>query len=174
MDLVSVLEDVSLRLNEKRDKIIEALRSKSFTIKEIELFKKILDEKEMVVILEAMEVVSVKNPELADLQWLKFSENYIISFNNNLKRESSRIIGNIAHLFPNELESIIKKLIINTKDKGTVIRWSSAYALSRIIIIPVYAQSELYNTLLKIYEKEAESGVRGQYQNGLLKAEKIR
>ena len=174
MNLVSVLEDVRLKKDEKRKEIINSLNNKEFTIKEINIFKNILDERDLIIVLEAMEVVTRKNPHIADLKWLEFVEEYIIADSNNLKRESSRIVGNIAHLFPNNLKNVIEKLLVNSLDKGTVIRWSSAYALSRIIIIPVYAQSELYNTLLKIYEKEAESGVRGQYQNGLLKAEKIR
>lgn len=128
----------------------------------------------MALILEAMEAVTGKNPEVADLDWLKFVQEFITSKSNNLKREASRIVGNIAHLFPDDLDTAIHSLLENTKNDGTVIRWGSAYALARIIKIPQYANSELYDTLTDLSEQEQESGVKNQFLGGLKKAKKLR
>jgi hypothetical protein len=97
-----------------------------------------------------------------------------ISDSNNLKRGSSRIVGNIAHLFPNDLDETIQKLMVNTRNSSTVVRWGSAYALGRIIQIPVYANSGLYEILRDLCASEQENGVKGQLLNGLKKADKLR
>ena len=62
----------------------------------------------------------------------------------------------------------------NANHDGTVIRWASAYALSRIIIIPQYARGPLFEQISNLYEKEQETGVKNQYRKALKKAEKIR
>jgi len=45
---------------------------------------------------------------------------------HKVKREASRVVGNIAHLFSDDLETAIHSLMENTKNDGTVIRWGSA------------------------------------------------
>jgi hypothetical protein len=76
-------------------------------------------------------------------------------------------------LFPNDLETAIQKLLLNTGSGGTVIRWSSAYALGRIISIPKYATSDLFNVVSGLYEQEKGNGIKNQYLSGLKKAKKI-
>ena len=174
MDVARLLDDKATKPIEKRKKIAESIIMKILTIQEIQSLKNAFDDKKMTLILEAMEAVTVKNPEIADLDWLKFTQDFITSESNNIKREASRIVGNIAHLFPNDLAVAIDKLLVNTKNDGTVIRWGSAYALGRIIIIHQYANSELFDVITGLFENEKENGVKNQYLNGLKKAKKIR
>jgi hypothetical protein len=108
------------------------------------------------------------------LDWLVFVQNFITSKSNNLKREASRIVGNIADLFPDNLEVAIQNLMSNTEDGSTVIRWGSAYALSRIIHVPKYANSDFYDILTDLCEREQENGVKNQLLNGLKKAKKLK
>ncbi|MDR2671524.1 MAG: HEAT repeat domain-containing protein, partial [Oscillospiraceae bacterium] len=103
-----------------------------------------------------------------------FAEEYIEADNNTLKREASRVIGNIAALYADKLDGIVSKLLTNSGNEGTVVRWGSAYALGRIILIPQYAKSGLYGQLTAIAEAEQENGVKNQYLGGLKKAKKIR
>jgi hypothetical protein len=172
MNMISLLDDKSLKSFEKREAIVDAIKLKVITIKELQPFKHVLDDKKMALILEAMEAVTGNNPEIADLEWLEFAQELITSESNSLKRESSRVIGNIAHLFPNNLETAIQKLMGNAKNDSTVIRWGSAYALARIIPIPQYANSELYDVISDLCEQEQENGVKNQYHSGLKKARK--
>jgi len=67
-----------------------------------------------------------------------------------------------------------EKLLLNSKDAGTVVRWSSAYALSKFIVIPQYANSELFEKLTEICNGEEESGVKNQYTKALKKVSKVR
>ena len=120
-----------------------------------------------------MEEISRKESAIIDENWLNFAGNYVVSENNTLKRESARVIGNIAHLFPDKLESIIPKLFQNAENESTVVRWSSAYSLGRIVQIPMFAKSNLFDKLSKITDEEQNNGVKNQYLTSLKKALKI-
>ncbi len=174
MDLLGLLNNKAVKSTEKRAEIAEALRARRVTIKEIQPLKAALDDKKIALVLEAMEAVSNKNPEIAELEWLHFARDFILSKSNSAKREASRVVGNIARLFPDDLRVAVQYLLENTGDGGTVVRWGSAYALARIIQIPAYANSELYDTLTGLCEQEQENGVKNQLLNGLKKAKKVR
>jgi hypothetical protein len=174
MDIINLLDNKAIKSIEKREAIAEAIKMKLVTIREIKQLKYVLDDKRMAIILESMEAVTNKYPDIADLEWLKLTQDFIISTSNNIKRESSRIVGNIAHLFPNDLETAIEYIMENVKSDGTVIRWGSAYALARIIQIPQYANSDFYDALNDLFKQEQESGVKNQLLKGLKKAKRIR
>ena len=174
MNIIGILNNKNVKSLGKREAVVEAINTGLITIEEIQSFQNVLDDKKMALVLEAMETVTNKNPGEADLDWLKFAQGYITSESKNLKRESSRIIGNISHLFPDDLEDAIQSLSKNTENEGTVIRWGSAYALGRIVAIPRYANSELFNLVTDLYERENDNGVKNQYLGGLKKAKKLR
>ncbi len=129
-----------------------------------------LDDKGISTVLEAMEQVTRNQPNISTLEWLRFAETNIDSKSNSLKREASRVVGNIAHLFENNLEMAIQKLLENTTNERTVVRWGSAYALAKIIVLPCFTNSPLFDTLTQICEDEIENGVKNQYIKGLNKA----
>lgn len=174
MDIIKLLDNKELKATEKRAEIEQGIADGIITIEEIQALSTIVDDKKMTLVLEAMEAVCGKNPAAGNLQWLNFVQDYILSKSNNLKRESSRIVGNIAHLLPNNLSVAIPRLIENTKSDGTVVRWGSAYALTKIVQIPQHAKSELYETIVKLCEAEQNNGVKNQYFKGLKKAAKLR
>ncbi|MCL2144624.1 MAG: hypothetical protein FWH43_03915 [Endomicrobia bacterium] len=174
MNINCLLDNKLIKPVKKREEIVEAIRKKSITIKEIQKLKNTLDDKKMALVFEAMEDVTSKNPEISNRDWLKFVQEFIPSKSNSVKREASRIVGNIAHLYPNDLDLAIKDVMKNTKDEGTVIRWSSAYALAKIIQIPKYANGKLFDVLTDLSGKEKENGIKNQFLNGLKKAKKLR
>ena len=174
MDIIGILNNRNIKPLGKREAVIEAINTGVIAIEDIQSFQNVLDDKKMTLVLEAMEAITNKNPNTADLEWLTFVQGYIISESNNLKRESSRIVGNIAHLFPDDLETVIKNLLTNTANERTVIRWGSAYAFGRIVAIPQYAKSDLFNVVTGLYEQENDNGVKNQYLGGLKKARKLR
>lgn len=161
MNIAELLSDKSIKALEKREQIVEAIRSGIITIHEISELD--LGDKKIGVILEAMEAVSRTSPELSDASWLTYAEPYISSSSNSLKREASRVVGNIAHLFPDSLDRAINRLLENTNNDGTVVRWGSAYALGRIVLIPQYANSDLFDIVSSLAEEETENGVKKQY-----------
>ena len=172
MDIKELLSDKTKKPIEKRKEIANAILSKAVSIQDLMTLK--IEDKKLALIFEAIEELSSKAPEMTDKNWLRFAESHLLSQDNNIKRETARIVGNIAHLFPNDLETVIPKLIETTNNQSTVIRWSCAYALGKIITIPKYAKSDLYDKLVAIAEKEQMNGNKNQYLNGLKKANKLR
>ena len=152
-----------------RGMIVDGILHGTFDMEEIESASREWKEKQISVILEAVEEIS--NKRLMDLSigYLEFAKKYVSSGDNSCKRESSRIVGNLASRYPQALGDCIPALLENAKAEGTVIRWGSAYALSRIIVLEEYANTDLYEILAAICENEPENGVKNQYLKALKK-----
>jgi hypothetical protein len=133
-----ILHDKNSKATQKRAQVAEMLREKALTMDDI--MAAIATDKDVAAVLEAMEEVSRVEPSLPDDGWLSFAEEHIESASNTLKKEASRAIGNVAHLYPDKLAGIVQKLLANSGDDGTVVRWGSAYALARIVQIPAFAK----------------------------------
>lgn len=169
MTLVEILSDKSIKKMAARKMITEGILDGRYSMDEIATAVKVLKENKVATILEAIEEIS--NKKLADLsrEYLEFAMGYIASPDNSCKREASRIVGNLAAQYPQTIREAIPALLENTKSEGTVVRWGSAYALSRIIVLKEYCDSNLYEKLLSICENEEENGVKHQYIKALKK-----
>ena len=174
MEIEKILNDNSIKRIEKRNSIISSIFEGKINFKEIDNAIKDLSVKDISIVLEAIEDISRNKNFVMEEEYLHLAEKFILSNDNSCKREASRIIGNLVEKFPNVLNETIEAILINTKDCGTVIRWASAYALAKIIIIPQYSKSSLFQQVKRICEDETENGVKNQYIKALKKAEKIR
>ena len=159
MDIISVMNDKALKGTKKRAAIIELIVSGNLNCEQIEAIS-----------------TEISNKGLSQLssRYLLFAIPYIKSENNNCRREASRIVGNMAAQYPDMIEEVISPLLDNSSNEGTVIRRAAAYALSRIITTDRYAQSELYDKLTDISNKEEDNAIRNQYLKALKKASKVR
>ncbi|MDR2670351.1 MAG: hypothetical protein LBC26_01340, partial [Oscillospiraceae bacterium] len=97
MNVTEVLHDKGKKATEKRIALVEAIKGGALSSDELSAMTGIT-EKDTAIILEAMEEVSRAEPGLSNAAWLSFAEEYIEADNNTLKREASRVIGNIAAL----------------------------------------------------------------------------
>lgn len=163
MKLVDVFHDKSIKKLDAKAMIIDGILNGSYTIEEIEATSQIIKENKLSAILEAIEEIS--NKRLLDLSqdYLEYAKKFISGKDNSCKREASRIVGNLASQYPQAVRDCIPALLDNAKADGAVVRWSSAYALSRIILLEDYRSTDLYGTLVSICEKEQENGVKNQY-----------
>ena len=75
--------------------------------------------------------------------------------------------------YPDEVDEFIDPLLQNTQNSGTVVRWGSAYALSRIIVLERYKNSVLVDTVREIFEAEQENGVKNQYAKALKRIKRL-
>lgn len=173
MEILEILNNKGLKAKDKRTEIANRINNNEIMIEDIISIDG-LNEKQTGIILEVIEEITRKKPQMATPACFSYVERLISSDSNTLKREASRIVGNIAHLFPENLNEAIQKLLGNSNDESTVVRWGSAYALGRIIVIPEYANSELFDQISLISENEADNGVKNQYLNHIKKAAKIR
>lgn len=162
-DLNIILNDMNIKKIQARNMIVEAITKGVLSFEEIEEEARTLKDKKVSTILEAIEEVSNKSLIDLDVKYLDLAKRYINSEDNSCKREAARIIGNLASLYPESVGNCIEALISNANDKGTVVRWSSAYALSRIMLLANYRDSDMITRIKAVYEAEKDNGVRNQY-----------
>ena len=174
MNIVELLKDKSLKGIKRRQAVVNMIVAGKLTVNEVATMAAAIDEKQVATLLEAVEEVSNKRLCPLEAAWLQWAEPYISSENNSCRREASRIVGNMAAQYPDLLDEAIERLMKNTKDEGTVIRWAAAYALSRIVVLDRYANSDLYDRLVAICDREKDNGVKNQYIKALNKAAKLR
>lgn len=174
MELNDILKNKELKAMDKRKQVVKYIVENQYTCNALNLNLSANSDKEIAIVLEALEEITNQLAEKLDVSYLAFAEKYLSSSNNSCKREAARILGNLAVYYPSEIQHAIPLLIVNTKDESTVVRWSSAYALSRIIEIETIAKTNLFQELEIICQLEKENGVKNQYVKSLKKASKIR
>jgi len=76
-------------------------------------------------------------------------------------------IGNLSQKFPEEVEKAVPKLLVNTKDESTVVRWCAAFALSEIAKSNPRVRKELVPKIEGIVKKEKNNGVKNVYLKAL-------
>lgn len=167
MDAIAILTNKSIKRIEARKLLAGAIADGSFALESLQNSIDLLNDKQIAVFLEAVEAVTREKGSALGAEYLRFAQPYILSPNNSCKREASRIVGNMASLYPDALDSAIEALLQNTDDSSTVVRWGSAYALSKIVVLEPYKSSNLVQSVKRLYEAEQESGVRNQYAKAL-------
>ena len=172
MRLADIFKDKSIKKIDARAMIIDGILRGDYTIEEIESTSQELKENKISAILEAIEEIANKGLVVLGIKYLEFAKRYISSNDNSCKREASRIVGNLASQYPQAVRDCIPALLDNAKADGTVIRWGSAYALSRIILLEEYRNTDLYEVLVTICDNEQENGVRNQYIKAFKKIKK--
>jgi DUF1680 family protein len=76
-------------------------------------------------------------------------------------------IGNLAQKYPTEVEKAIPNLLVNTKDKSTVVRWCAAFALTEITKSNPAIRKELDQKIEEIVQNEKNNGVKNVYLTAL-------
>jgi hypothetical protein len=76
-------------------------------------------------------------------------------------------IGNLAQKYPTEVEKAIPRLLVNTKDKSTVVRWCAAFALTEIAKSDPAIRKELGSKIEEIVQNEDNNGVKNVYLKAL-------
>lgn len=174
MNLPTILSDPSLKGVKRRQAVVDLIVAGGCTFSDIQSLLPTLDERHAATILEAIEEITNKRLATLPADYMALAIGHIASPSNSCKREASRIVGNLAGQYPSLLDAAIPYLMDNTRHPGTVVRWSAAYALSRILVLPEYATGALYDDLAAIESHEEENGVKSQYTKALKKAAKLR
>jgi hypothetical protein len=76
-------------------------------------------------------------------------------------------IGNLAQKYPTEVEKAIPNLLVNTKDKSTVVRWCAAFALTEITKSNLAIRKDLAAKIEEIVQNEKNNGVKTVYLKAL-------
>lgn len=169
MTIDELLKDKTIKPKDKTEIISNWLLDDSLPVDELIVFAEKQKDPAKATCIEAMEYATRQNPKIADETVLIFVTNTLASKAPRVKWESAKVIGNIAHLFPSQLGKSIENLLINTEHEGTVVRWSSAFALGEILKLKTKYNADLLPAIETISEKEEKSSIKKIYADALKK-----
>lgn len=104
---------------------------------------------------------------MANEKVLLFVTDTLLEKAPRVKWESAKVIGNIAHLFPAKLDRAISNLLSNSEHEGTVVRWSTAYALGEILKLKTKYNKQLQPAIEAICEREEKNSIKKIYLTAL-------
>jgi hypothetical protein len=172
MSVSDLLQDKTLKTKQKTELLSQWLLDHTVSPGAlIELAQKAKDPIKATCI-EALEFATKQTPSLATEAVLDFVAASLTEKAPRVKWESAKVIGNIAHLFPDRLETAIGNLLTNSEHEGTVVRWSAAFALGEIIQIKTPLNAELLPAAQAICEREEKNSIRKIYLTAIKKAQK--
>lgn len=170
MDIIALLNDKSV----KPKQIVEELSNKllageitSDALIEIARASKDVAKGHCV---EALEFATRANAQIATVQILDFAVEQLSAKAPRVKWESAKVIGNVAHLFAENLDQAIVGLLNNSEHSGTVVRWSAAFALGEILKLKTPHNATLIPAVEAIIGREEKNSIRKIYQAGLKKS----
>jgi HEAT repeat protein len=172
MTIEELIQDKGIKAKAKVTQIGEWLVNGELSPEELMAFSETLKGSAKANCVEAFEYATKLKPEIADESLLAYSVVSLKDKEPRIKWESAKVIGNIAHRFPDQLEEAISGLLINATDSGTVVRWAAAFALGEILKLKTERSLRLVPLMDALSEKETENGVKKKYLDALKKVKK--
>lgn len=169
MDIGELLNDKTIKAKQKAMLLSNWVVEKTITIDRLIAVAKQEKDPIKATIIEAIAYATLKDSSLADNNTLLFASNMLLTKAPRVKWESAKVIGNIAHLFPQQLDVVIANLLRSTIDEGTVVRWSMAFALGEILKLNLHYNVYLVPKLNDICSKEEKNSIRQIYLKALKK-----
>ncbi len=167
MDFQSILNDKSVKPKEKTEAISSWILENPDKADELIEFAASAKDPIKATCIESMEYASKINPAVASRAWLEFVSHTLAEKAPRIKWESAKVIGNIAAAYPNDLETAIENLLTNSEHTGTVVRWSTAFALGEIIKLKSALNDELVPAIEAICAKEEKKSISTIYLKAL-------
>ena len=151
----------------KLEQLSNAVLSGKIAIKDLVSFYDEADKSEKGYLMESLEYTSQGKPEMV-VSYVDFViENINFPDSPRVRWEAARVIANLAAHSADKLEKAIDPLIKNTKDEGTVVRWSAAFALSELARNLESSRAKLEKLFVKLVKEEENNGVRKHYEKYL-------
>lgn len=172
MDINAILTDKQLKTKDKVEALSKMLLDGEANIDELIKVAKASKDSEKGTCIEATEFATKAKPEIASIGCLKFVTETLLDKAPRVKWESAKVIGNIAHLYPNKLDSAICNLLTNSEFPGTVVRWSAAFALGEIIKLKTKRNTDLIPVIEAIIRRDNNKAIRKIYNAALKEAGK--
>ncbi len=166
---MQILEEIRNWEGKPKELIInlsEEAKKKPELLEQVEEGLKQGSKVEKSICAEVMEYVSKDKPELV-VPYLNTVIDYLDSDASRVKWETARVIGNVSSVSPDKVTEDIPKLMTNTEDKSTVVRWSTAFDLTEIAKNNASVRDELVSKFKEIVKREDNNGVRNVYLKGL-------
>ncbi len=167
-----IFQDKTIKAKGKVSTIGEWLLNDELPIDELLAFAEKQKATDKATCIEAVEYATKKETTIADENLLIFVSDALKDEEPRVKWESAKVIGNIAKHFPTQLDTATKHLLSNAENKGTVVRWATAYALAEILKLKTENNKKLLAKIEFLCEKEEDNGVKKKYLDALKKIKK--
>jgi len=168
----SLFNDAALKPKERTESLGKLLLENPLIVDDLLIFAGASKDPVKATCIEALEFATAVNPDIVTKACFDFVTSALTAKAPRIKWEAARVIGNIAHLFPEQLELTIINLLINTEHSGTVVRWSAATALGRILRLKTINNTELIPAIETIVNREEKNSIRKIYLEALKKTGK--
>lgn len=172
MTIDELFKDKTTKTKEKVAILGQWLSGKKITSNELITYAATAKDPLKASCIEAFEYATKENPALANEKVLAFATEHLTHKAPRIKWESAKVISNIAHRFPDKLETAIGHLLGNTEHEGTVVRWSAAFALGEILKLKTSLNKDLLPTLTAISERDDKNSIRKIYLDAVKKSTK--
>lgn len=167
--IADIITDKSIKPKEKTEQLCSLVEQGKISAKELlELARQSKDPVKAACI-EVLEYASKKDPSVVTADVFKFVCLSLTEKAPRIKWESAKVIGNSAALHQNNLEEAIKNLLVNSEHTGTVVRWSSAFALGEIIKLKTKYNKDLIPAVESICKREEKNSIKKIYETALKK-----
>lgn len=152
---------------DKLDQLSKAILAKDILLEEIVDHYRDASTSEKGYLVESLEYVSQEKPEMIEPIVDFVIDNINFPDAPRVRWEAARVIANLASLNLKRLKEAFDPLLENTKDKGTVVRWSAALALTELAKNSPAVASKFDKVVAKLERAEENKGVRNHYINYL-------
>jgi len=169
MDYQQLLNDKNVKSKDKTEALSKWVLNNPERLNELIDFAITSKDPVKATCIEALEFATKIKPETASLFCLDFVSKTLTEIAPRVKWESAKVIGNIAHLYPDHLGEAIKNLLVNSEHEGTVVRWSAALALGQILKIKAPLNKELIPAIESICKREEKNSIKKIYLDALKK-----
>lgn len=161
-----------MKPKEKTEAIGKALLDGTLTVDALIEFAAESKEAQKATCIEAIELVTKQKPSVANDKVFKFVAGTLADKAPRVKWESARVIGNTASLFSSQVSKAIPDLLANAEHEGTVVRWSTAYALGEILKLKTALNKDLLPAAEAICEREEKNSIKKIYLSAMKKVKK--
>ena len=172
--MTTIIKEILQSVKKPKEKVAllteRIKRDEELVIQLVELLKTGTDV-EKGTCAEIMKFVSRDKPEII-APYIDVLIDYIDYKAPRVKWGVPETIGNLAQKYPEKVEKAIPKLLINTKDKSTVVRWCAAFALTEIAKHNLKHQKDLVSKFNAMVKTEQNNGVKNVYCKALKILEK--
>lgn len=169
MDIQELLNDKNLKAKPKTEALCKWFLNNPENVNDIIAIAKVSKDPIKATCIEGMEFATRTSSQIASAAWLDFVSETLTEKAPRVKWESAKVIGNIAHQYPDKLEKAVINLLNNSEHSGTVVRWSAAFALGQILQTKTPLKKDLISAIESICKREEKTSIRKIYLEALKK-----
>ncbi len=172
MELKELFADKTIKPKDRTTRLSEMIMDNSLATCDLISFAQTAKDPVKATCIEAMEFATQTKPGILDAEAIDFVLKSLGEKAPRIKWESAKVTGNTIHLFPEKIENAVTKLLNNTEDTGTVVRWSAAFALGQIVKLKTPLNETLVPAIKNIIENEEKNSIKKVYLEALKKSGK--